>query len=133
MSGFFAWLRGRKVRLADGRTISWRRARADAQRNQADRAALRAEYNELFEEMRRILTEADPIHIALEQVNPDEYEPEVGTILPRLKEAHSVDDVRRIVHEEFAHWFWPEIAGPEDNYQQAAVEIWQAWKSYRSQ
>jgi hypothetical protein len=79
LSGFFAWLKGRKVRLADGRTISWRRARADAKRNQAERAALRAEYNELFEEMRRILTEADPIHIALEQVNPDEYEPEVGT------------------------------------------------------
>jgi hypothetical protein len=29
----------------------------------------------------------------------------VGTIIPRLGDCRSVDDVRRIVHEEFVKWF----------------------------
>lgn len=59
------------------------------------RARLKAEYKELFDAVRRILTEADPIHIADPDVNPDEYGLEVETILPRLKSAQSERDVRR--------------------------------------
>jgi hypothetical protein len=132
MRRLLARFRLRRVRLADGRTISWRQATANARRSQAERDRLMAEYKELFEQVRRILTEADPIHIALEEVNPDEYEPEVGTILPRLKDARSSDDVRRILHEEFVRWFSPEDAGPENRYEQAAVEVWQAWQRHSS-
>ena len=45
----------------------------------------------------------DTIGIAF--VAEDKYDPEVGSILPRLKGAHNVDDVRRIVYEEFTYWF----------------------------
>jgi hypothetical protein len=113
----------KRVRLLNGRTVGWRQATAQARRSKAERDRLKAEYEELFEQVRRILTAADPIHIALEDVNPDEYEPEVGTVLPRLKDARSSHDVRRILHEEFVRWFSPQDAGPESRYEQAAVEV----------
>ena len=48
------------------------------------RAVLRARYGSLYDEVLRILTKHDPIEIA---ELPDEYEPEVDTILPRLERA----------------------------------------------
>ena len=130
---FFRWFRRERVTLPSGRKVSWRRLSRGFTAEQFARERLKAEYRELFEEVRRILTEADPIHIALEDVNPDEYEPEVGTILPRLKDAESADDVRRIIHQEFVRWFSPEIAGPESRYQRAAAKVWEAWGRYRSE
>lgn len=122
---YVRWFRRERVKvtLPSGRKASRRRSQEKM---------LKVQYRELFEEVRRILTDADPIHIALEDVNPDEYEPEVGTILPRLKDAESADDVRRIIHEEFVRWFSPEIAGPEGRYQRAAAEVWEAWRKHRS-
>jgi hypothetical protein len=35
----------------------------------------------------------------------DEYEAQVGTIIPRLKDANGPNDVRHIVHQEFLRWF----------------------------
>jgi len=55
--------------------------------NQLERQALRRHYPVLFDEVSSILFRHDPIGINFE-TNTDEYEPEVGTILPRLKEAH---------------------------------------------
>ena len=47
-------------------------------------------------------------------------------IIPRLKGATGPDDVRRIVHEEFLHWFGDEqTAGPESAYNAIASEIWE--------
>ena len=91
----------------------------------AKRAALRAEYGELFEQVSAILFEEDPIGINFE-TNTDEYEPEVGTILPRLSECSSSEDVRRVVHEEFVRWFDAETAGPIENYTEVANQIWLA-------
>ncbi len=96
-----------------------------------ERAAIRAEYGVLFDEVSEILFEADPVGINFE-TNTDEYEPEVGTILPRLVECHSSTDVRRVVHEEFVRWFDADIAGPIENYTEIADQIWQAVKSHES-
>jgi hypothetical protein len=55
----------------------------------------------------------------------DEYAPEVGTIIPRLQDAKSPDDVRRIQHEEFLRWFdAEETIGREAAYDAVAHEIW---------
>jgi hypothetical protein len=62
------------------------------------------------------------------ETNEDEYDPEAGTILPRLRACHSADDVRRVVHEEFVRWFSAENAGPEEHYGQIAAEIWDLWQ-----
>lgn len=71
---------------------------------------LRAQYGAFFEEAASIFFEIDPMHIN-DDVNTDEYWPEVGTILPRLCSCNSVDDVRRTIHEEFLRWFGDD-AGP---------------------
>ncbi|MDH3592492.1 MAG: hypothetical protein OER88_11465, partial [Planctomycetota bacterium] len=51
---------------------------------EAERRQLRAEFGSLFDEVSGILFELDPIGINF-KTNTDEYEPEVGTILPRLQ------------------------------------------------
>jgi hypothetical protein len=94
-------------------------------------AALRAQYGALFDEVSQILFELDPVGINFE-TNTDEYEPEVGTILPRLRSCDSVDDARRVIHEEFVRWFDPDLAGPESNYDEAAERIWAAWQRRRA-
>jgi hypothetical protein len=57
----------------------------------------------------------DPIGLNFE-TNTDEYRPEAQSIVIRLPEATSRDEVRRIVHEEFVRWFDPQTAGPVERY-----------------
>jgi len=58
------------------------------------------------------------------EINPDEYHPEVGTILPRLRSCQSANDVLRVTHEEFTRWFGADTAGPAGSYRQIASDIW---------
>jgi hypothetical protein len=93
---------------------------------QEERRRLRAEYGELFDAVSALLFRHDPAGINFE-VNPEEYNSEAGTILPRLKSCHGVDEVRAVVHEEFVRWFGLSIAGGPERYQQIASEIWRLW------
>src|SRR5271165_501808 len=93
-----------------------------------ERRQLKSEYGELFDAISALLFRADPIGISFDNENTDEYDPEVGTILPRLKNCASADDVLRVVYEEFVRWFDGEdTAGPRERYQPIATEIWQLW------
>ncbi len=94
-----------------------------------ERQPLRRKYKELYDEVLEILFRHDPIRINFGD-NTDEYEPEVGTILPRLKEAHSPEELRRIIHQEFIRWFDENIAGAEEKYTHIAQEVWDALKMY---
>ena len=87
------------------------------------RRELRELYGVVYEQLNGILFAEDPMDINFED-NTDEYEPEVGTILPRLHECQSADDVRLVVHEEFVTWFGVSIAGPQERYQTIAVRVW---------
>jgi hypothetical protein len=95
-------------------------------KSKQDRERLREMHVTLFERVSEILFEHDPIGINFE-TNTDEYEPEVGTILPRLKDCNSVEEARMVIHQEFAHWFGEGIAGPESDYEDIAKDVWQAW------
>ncbi len=88
---------------------------------------LQAAYGDLYLEVSRLLREADPIRLIKIGAPDDEYDIEVGTILPRLREAHSATDVQRIIHEEFVRWFDSDIAGPEEIYADVAEKIWAVW------
>ena len=88
--------------------------------------SLKASYGALYTEVSRLVREADPIRLISRGTPDDEYDPEVGTILPRLREAKSPDDVQRIVHEEFVHWFSAEIAGSAEEYAEVSKKIWEA-------
>jgi hypothetical protein len=89
-----------------------------------ERERLKAQYGELFEAAAALLFRHDPIGINATD-NTDEYEPEVGTILPRLRMCRDEADVRRVVHEEFVCWFDARTAGPPEHYERIAAELWQ--------
>ena len=78
----------------------------------------------LREAVAQALREADPLRLLASGAPDDEYDVEVGTIVPRLCEAASAADVRRIVHGEFVRWFDASIAGAPENYDDAARRIW---------
>jgi hypothetical protein len=92
-----------------------------------ERQRLRSEYGEFYDEILEILFRNDPIGIDFE-INTDEYEPEVSTILPRLKEVRSPENLQEIIHEEFVRWFDADIAGSKAKYARIAQEIWDAYK-----
>jgi hypothetical protein len=92
-----------------------------------ERRRLKAKYGEFFDALAALLFRHDPIGINFE-TNTDEYEPEEGTILPRLHACHSEGDAVRVVHEEFIRWFSAEDAGPVARYVQLGKEIWQLWQ-----
>ena len=85
-------------------------------------------YGELRSRVIQLINEADPIRLLQSGAPRDEYEPEVGTILPRLKEATSGEDVTQIVHQEFERWFGPEEAGPLRRYAELGRRIWRSYQ-----
>jgi hypothetical protein len=95
-----------------------------------ERRQLKAKYGELFDSTAALLFLHDPVGINFE-VNPDEYQAEARSILPRLHGCQSADDVCRVVHEEFVRWFGAATAGPPERYTQIASEIWQLWEVSR--
>lgn len=95
------------------------------------RKNLSATYKELLGEISSILFRHDPIGINFDD-NPDEYDPEAGTIIPRLTSGASIEEVISIVHEEFVRWFDLDIAGPKDKYSKLAAEILTAYERWKS-
>jgi hypothetical protein len=96
-----------------------------------ERRQLKAEYGQLFDSVSALLFRHDPIGVAFDNENTDEYDPEAGTILPRLRGCESLADALRVVHQEFVRWFDADIAGPEEGYATIASEIWQLWQPHR--
>jgi hypothetical protein len=84
-------------------------------------AELRSTYREAHGRLSEILFEEDPVGINF-GFNAGEYEPEAATLLPRLLDARSVDDVRKVVHEEFVKWFSTD--SPPESYQVVAERVW---------
>ena len=87
----------------------------DKERYAERRAALRQRFGSLYDFVLDLLFEVDPAGINFE-TNTDEYEPEVDTILPRLRDDQTVEELQRIVHEEFMRSFGVETAGSAEKY-----------------
>jgi hypothetical protein len=81
---------------------------------------------DLFKALTEALFKSDPMGINFES-NTDEYEAEVGTILPRLPACKSEDDALTAIHEEFCRWFGAETAGPKDRYRRVSQDVWKLW------
>ncbi len=95
--------------------------------SQERRKQLRLLYGDLFDSVAAILFEADPVGINF-GFNTDEYHPEVGTVLPRLKECQSAQDVQQVLYQEFVAWFDEHVAGPQARYAEPARKIWELWQ-----
>ena len=92
---------------------------------------LKSKYKDLYSEIESILSKHDPMGIDFEK-NTDEYDPEVGTILPRLKEANNENDVLDIVYHELAKWFGITEVGTKNKtvYRSIAHDIWESWQKF---
>ena len=93
---------------------------------------LKRTYGQLYSATEALFYRYDPIEIAF-GTNPDEYDPEVNTVLPRLASCSSAADVQRVVHEEFCRWFGVDSAGSFDCYAPIASELWQLWHEFNTQ
>jgi hypothetical protein len=96
----------------------------EAEDKRRQRKELKQRYAVAYERVSDILFTGRPVAINFED-NTDEYTPDVDTILPRLRDCRSADDVRRIVHEELVKWFDVVTAGPPEKYQTVAKRIWE--------
>lgn len=54
----------------------------------------------------------------------DEYVPEIETILPRIGEAKSSDDLAKIIYQEFVAWFGEFGSGTVEDYRPLAMDLW---------
>lgn len=96
---------------------------------------LSTKYTTLYASMVELFFHLDPMGIAFDDEdsefgpNYDEYSPEVGTILPRLKETRSEADVFAVIREEFSKWFGPLSVSEFDRpvYAELARETWKLW------
>jgi hypothetical protein len=92
------------------------------------RKQIKRDYLAFYEELLQLLAHHDPVGLLAIGAPKDEYEPEVGTILPRLvalaqSGSNSVPAIRKVIYEEFSRWFGSDIAGPEERYHSIAEEL----------
>lgn len=95
-----------------------------------DRDQVKKTYGNLFFAISNALFQADPIGINF-ITNTDEYDPETGTIIPRLKAANTAQDVQAIVYEEFNNWFGADTAGSQQHYEAVSLKIWELWNEFQ--
>jgi hypothetical protein len=88
-------------------------------------------YKALATAVERAITDADPLGLLEGGAPADEYSPEIGTIVPRVGNAQSVDEITAVLHEEFVRWFGNGTAGPRQAYEAPARQIWQAVLEFR--
>jgi hypothetical protein len=93
------------------------------------RRRLKTKYAALFDSIAALLYRHDPMGISF-QDNPDEYESEARTILPRLRSCQAVEDVQQVIHTEFVRWFGADTAGSPEHYREIASETWQLWQEH---
>jgi hypothetical protein len=96
-----------------------------------DEAEALRKYEALVAAVKSAIDAADPVGLLRLGSPSEEYEPELGTIVPRVAKAVDLAAVRRIVHAEFSRWFDHECAGPPTAYSALAERIWRAVLSFR--
>ena len=80
-----------------------------------------------------ILLKYDPMDIGAAIIEDDEYDLEAATILSRIKEVHSKEELTDIVYEEFRSWYGKDAVGERDLYEKMAAEIWERWHHHHKQ
>lgn len=74
--------------------------------------------------LKQIINKNDPFGLLRMGAPENEYEPEVNSILKRLKKQQSEDEVKNIVLEEFTRWFGEEtLKGRQHLLEQIAKDI----------
>jgi hypothetical protein len=77
-----------------------------------------------------ILLKYDPMDVGAAYIEDEEYDLEAATILSRIKEIHTKEELTNIVYEEFRSWYGKEAEGKHLLYEKIAAEIWETWHRY---
>jgi len=88
-------------------------------------------YQAVVAAVEHAISEADPVGLLEGGAPADEYSPEIGTIVSRVVNAQSVEEVTTVLHEEFLRWFGDDIAGTRHAYEAPAGKIWKALLEFR--
>ena len=96
---------------------------SEVEEHERRRSELKRWYKAAYERLSAVLYAEDPAGLNFGD-NPDEYETEVGTILPRLSDCHSEEETCRVIQDEFARGFDPDFAGPISKYKTVAERVW---------
>lgn len=120
------WLR-RRSRTQPSADADWKRISLRIEKDRQNRHQALIGQEQVVSQIEAILFRHDLIGINFEE-NTDEYRAEAETITLRRAEAHSVDDVRRIAHQEFVRWFDEKLAGPEVRFDSVAQDIWRVFE-----
>lgn len=99
----------------------------DSRMNVHDKKQAKREFVHMQRAVSEALRRLDPISLIEAGAPASEYDLELGTIMPRLREARTSEDLCRILHEEFVRWFGIELAGDKAGFYVAANEIWTQW------
>jgi len=94
---------------------------------------VRERYGAFFTEIARILYEHDFLGLATEGCPEDEYVLEAGTIIPRMHEANTRDELATIIEEEFTWWYNLKSSSRDEWFAGAAQDVWAAWLRYIKQ
>jgi hypothetical protein len=81
-------------------------------------------HQQLHSELLSLFARHDPVGLVKIGAPDDEYSPEVERILARMGEAHSVEDLGRIIHEVFISMFDERLARSPEHYRDIALEAW---------
>jgi hypothetical protein len=89
-------------------------------------AQARQRYPKLFGDVAALMFKEDPMGIN-DKTNTDEYDPEAGAVIARLKDCRSADDVTGVLWEEFTFSFDSQMAGSRKAWAKLGGEIWALW------
>jgi len=87
--------------------------------------------SEIGDKVREVVNRLDPIGLLALNSPPDEYEPEMRSIVAKLvryRSAPSVEELQSLLHTTFAEMFDPTMAGQATKYRDAAAAIAALWE-----
>ena len=76
----------------------------ETEQRRAARKRFQAQYRALYDEVLEILFHIDLLGVH-QQDNTDKFVPEAVSILARLRDARSAEDVEQILQEELRRWY----------------------------
>lgn len=85
--------------------------------------SLKKEYGKLYDSVRAIINQEDPINQIKDGAFEDEYDSEIAAILARMKECRSIPLMQKMVHDVFTQSFDPPVAGPVKRYRKLAERL----------
>jgi len=95
------------------------------------RKRFQAQYRALYDEVLEILFQIDPLGV-YQHDNTDKFVPEAISILARLRDARSPEDVEQIIQQELRRWYGRRRMAQLDpeRLTDATIAICTAWNRF---